>query len=146
MKKNRILKRIGAILLALTLCFGTSLTSFAAEVATEVANENSTEYDVVPMSLYSGSTRFTSTGSFGIRLASNVRNAAFVTFVLGNSNGSYRVDVSGPNGFSDTITVNGDGIHSSFRPISNALAGVYTFRFYQIYGPIVEVVGKVELN
>lgn len=131
---NKIFKRIGAILLALTLCFGTTLTAFAAEEVpavkdtviledTNVARSTSVELSSVTFYPDYADNCYLSTS----------RNANFIIAVSGNPNGLYRLTITYQDG---TQIYSGTRAGNGSSPSVNlyAKAGTYTFSFQWVGG------------
>lgn len=132
---NKIFKRIGAILLALTLCFGTTLTAFAAEEVPAVSESIESD-DIVPYSstLEIESKAFSGDGDLYFDLSSGNFGATFSVKVECSSTVGYDVVMVDPNGNTYSLTVTSG---SGFQPIANygyAPAGRYTFYFYHAFG------------
>lgn len=117
---NKIFKRIGAILLALTLCFGTTLTAFAAEEGVE-------QYSTV--SERSGSSgSFTDTTTLYVVVDAAKNNATVSAAVEGNPYGSYQVTIKDPSGnVIRTTEIFGSGVAATFN--YSVTSGTYTFTF-----------------
>lgn len=104
---NKFFKRIGAILLALTLCFGTTLTAFAG---------------------YASQSGITNKGDVYLYVDSAKNNAEFSYSVEGNPTGLYDITITDPNHnvvYTDTIYGNTDN-HKIYR---KSVVGTYTFTF-----------------
>lgn len=132
---RNIFKRIGAIFLALTLCFGTSLTAFAAEDVPTVTEESDFSTFSNPNILNSNvSKSFQTQGEVSVQLDSATWNLAFYAAVAYNSGSTYYVRILAPNGETFTGTVPGDGSLHYIDTILYAPAGNYKFSFSRITG------------
>lgn len=136
---TKICKRIGAILLALTLCFGTSLTAFAAEDVA-VANETvNTEEGISPASTYTtilDADHGTITDNSTLTLTLN-STALFVSFkvqLTASSSGVYSVTLKEPDGTSHNANVVCNAKEPTSFLVPYAKAGVYTYHFDRISG------------
>lgn len=134
---SRFFKRIGAILLALTLCLGTSLTAFATEDESGAVSEIvAVEDGSVTIEEITSETRtavglISDTFTLSKTLTRTLTSSQKVTFIIAvtdNSSGLYDL----------TITYqDGTQIYSGKRPgdgtypplILNASAGTYTFSY-----------------
>lgn len=132
-----IFKRIGTILLALTLCFCSSISAFAAEpnATTETIVEESVENDDSGVSLasdYIGGNTYhgsdSSTMTVTVYLSKAMWNTTFEFAVSGNSNGLYDVVMTTPSGSTTRKTIYGNGSADIFTLVYSA-AGTYTFTF-----------------
>lgn len=128
---KNIFRRIGAILLALTLCLGTSLTAFAAEdeaVRNDGISTTSTNGEI---------TRVENTVADGEKLSlvlsSNQLYVNFKITISANGSGAYSVRMVAPDGTSQVATVycNGGGANI---PVYFAKAGEYNFHFDRTSG------------
>ena len=129
---NKIFKRIGTILLALTLCFGTTLTAFAAEEGVEV-NETTVTYSDKIASGKSENT-FTTNDRVYVSLTNGNWSADFEITILPATNASFTVTLTTPSGDQYVDTVIADGIAHHFRTLTYAPAGTYTIYFLRQSG------------
>lgn len=135
---RNIFRRIGAILLALTLCLGTSLTAFAAEDAA-VANETiNTEEGISPASTYTILDADYGTIKDGSTLTLTLNSTAlFVSFKVklsASSSGIYSVTLKEPDGTTHTANVVCNATEPTSFSVPYAKAGVYTYYFDRISG------------
>lgn len=125
---NKFFKRIGAILLALTLCFGTTLTAFAAEDVPTVTEESEFSTFSNPNIISSNvSNSFQTQGTVDVQLDSATWNLTFYVAVAYNSGSTYAIRIVAPNGDTFTGTVPGDGSLHYIDSIFYAPAGTYKF-------------------
>lgn len=141
---NKFFKRIGAILVALTLCLGASTTAFAAESENVPVNESTVE-DTSPIIprlniVESGlSSQFQTQGKLTVTLFSAIWYADFYVAISTNSGSDYAVKVTAPDGQTISGTAIGDsGLHFIDR-LTYAPAGTYTFTITRKTGSLATV-------
>lgn len=152
---SKIFKRIGAILVALTLCLGTSATAFAAESEpvvsqTEVADTSATSEDegIMPCSNYIGSNRIVSsdvgTFSIPISLSTAIWNTTFRVIIDGDSSVLYNVTITEPNGTRHSMEAWGNGTPYPITLFYTS-AGTYMFSFNRVSSGSSTVLAIVEV-
>lgn len=138
---NKFFKRIGAILVALTLCLGASTTAFAAE-SENVEVESTAEEGIMPASSIVNSwvsKSFQTQEIYTFDLTTTYWYADFYVAVRTNNGANYSVSITAPNGDKISETVLGDaGVHFVGR-FTYAPAGTYTVNISRRTGSAITV-------
>ena len=132
MKKSRFISAIMALLLAVSMCVGSSATAFAAEETTPEAPVDITES--VGQVLYADGKDFSGSTTISLTMTSGNWSADFLGYVIDSTGALYEIVLTTPSGTTYTAYVNGSS--GSFVNIKNfiyASAGTYTFKFTNVY-------------
>lgn len=143
---RKIFKRLGAILLALTLCMSMSAIAFAAEADNnfEISAKTAQLYSIGQV-LYSKSEQLNdSSTTFTITTSEANWDADFILSVAGSSSEKFTVTLLAANGTFYDSTVYANGIGATFN-MSYAKAGTYTFTFTRSNGSTTPVVCTAQI-
>lgn len=148
---RKILNRIVSILVALTLCLGTTLTAFAAEENTFVEGIGvvDEESGIMPTAvgaiLYFKDDDFIPDSTIPIGTTEGNWDADFSALVYGNPSARYSVTMTAASGETQSITVSGDGVPVFFTSMTYAKAGTYKFFFRQLTGNRIKIHAEVKI-
>lgn len=140
---NKFFKRIGAILVALTLCLGASTTAFAAEsenVEVEsTAEDSATIVPLLNIVESNVSPQFQTQGKLTVTLYSAIWYADFYVAVSTNSGSDYAVKITAPDGQVVSGTTLGNNELHHIGRLTYAPAGTYTFTITRKTGSLATV-------
>ena len=126
---NKFFKRIGAILLALTLCFGTTLTAFAAE--DESSNNLPSEESIISVASSDGPKTFSYSTTLYVKVDTEKKDALIYICIQNNPTAIYQITVVDPNG--NTIKSLQKAGDNDATPFSHdVIPGTYTFKILNI--------------
>lgn len=138
---KKLLRRIGALLVAFSLCVCTNMTAFAAENdAMSVVSEESVS-SVYSSTLDINAVNFTTYGKTTLKLNTGNFGVTFYAKISTNSSTVYDVTITYPDGGSHTESMSGTGNYYVIVYLAYASAGTYTIEFESLTSTSTQVTG-----